>query len=432
MLTNKKTYCKLFTGNKWKGCVIMYKIISALGGEYIRNKLLELGYEIFGDIDNQEMLFKYLSKKSHNVLILSDRLPGFYSKYGMIKKIRDINKKIKIVVILEEDDEGFKKYLINNGVSDFFNNGKFSLEDVISRIEKYENEDIKKTKNIYLQVDETEEKEEKSLLSLNSQNIFAVFGNTGAGKSLFTYLYSKYLAEVSGLKILILDFDTEKGDINLLFNLPNVPKYREYELPDDKNSSLNYLVDMIDKGIFTEYNFENCLIKDKNVDIIPGNTSLNVCLNTMVPSYYEKILEMAKVKFDLIFLDMSSSLFLDSTQFSVCNATDIFFLIEANKVSVERCKRTLREICENWDIDKKKIKILVNKYKSGSMEKELIKQLLREYEVIGFLPFCDAIEANLNDGTQSIPRSIKEEFRFLSSDMGLTRKITFMDKLFLK
>lgn len=410
----------------------MYKVISALGGEFVKNKLVETGYEVIGDFDNQESLFRHLERKNYNALILSDNLAGFYSKYGLIKKIKDMNKKIKMIVILEEEDEKFKKYLVENGIDDFFHNGKFSLEDITSRIDMYESENLKKAQNIYLKTSENISKEEKSIISLNSQNIFAIFGNTGCGKSLFTYLYSKYLGAVSNLKILVMDFDTEKGDINLFFNLQNVPQYREYELPEDKNSSLNYLVDMIDKGIFTEYNFENCLIKDKNIELVPGNTSINVCLNTMVPSYYEKILEMAKIKFDVIFLDMSSSLFLDSTQFSVCNATDIFFLIEANKLSVERCKRTLKEICENWDIDKKKIKILVNKYKNGSMEKELIKQLLREYEVIGFLPFCDDIEGNLNDGTESIPKSMKEEFQFLSSDMGLTRKIKFMDKLFLK
>ena len=90
----------------------IYKIISALGGEFIKNKLVEANYEVVGDIDNQENLFKIVSKKSYNVLILSDSLVGFYSKYGLIKKLKAINKKIKIIVILEEADERFEAYLM--------------------------------------------------------------------------------------------------------------------------------------------------------------------------------------------------------------------------------------------------------------------------------------------------------------------------------
>lgn len=412
----------------------MYKIISALGGDFIKNKLEELKYEVAGDVDNQESLFKWLNKKSYNVLILSDCLAGFYSKYGLIKKVKSINKKIKIIVILEEKDEKFETYLLENGIEDFFNNGSFTLEEIVSKLDKYE--DAKNSQKIFLKVDsKIEEREEKYLVTLNSQNIFAIFGNSGCGKSAFSYLYSTYLGEVSALKILVIDFDTEKGDINLFFKLPNSPKDIEYELPEDKNSSLNYLVDMIDKNIFTEYNFQKCLLGKQelsNVEVITGNKSINICLNTLMPMYYEKILEMAKLKFDVIFLDMSSSMFLDSTQFAVCNATDIFFVIEPNMLSIERAKRILNDICENWNIDNKKIKILVNKYKKYSLEKELVKELLKDYEVIGFVPYSQEIEQILNEDISNIPKSIRDELEFLSSDMGLIKKIKFMDKLFLK
>jgi len=412
----------------------LYKIISALGGEFIKNKLIEAKYDVTGDVDNQESLFKYLKKKLYNVLILSDSLIGFYSKYGLIKKIKSINKKIKIIVILEEKDEKFEEYLMENGIDDFFNNGGFTLEDIISKLDKYE--ENKKTQKIFLEVNnKIEEKEQNYLISLSSQNIFAVFGNSGCGKSSFTYLYSKYLGQISGLKILVIDFDTEKGDLNLFFHIPSMPSDMEYELPEDKSSSLNYLIDMIDKGIFTEYNFDKCLINKKdliNVNVISGNTSLNICLNTLIPMYYEKILEMSKLKFDVIFLDISSSLFLDSTQFAVCNSTDVFFVIEPNMLSIERARRTLEDISDNWNVGKKKIKILVNKYQKSSLEKELIKQLLKEYQVIGFIPYSEEVEEILNVEDTDIPKSIKGEFEFLSSDMGLTKKIKLMDKLFLK
>lgn len=414
----------------------IYKIISALGGEYIKNKLIEAGYDVIGDIDNQEGLFKILNKKQYDVLILSDSLVGFYSKYGLIKKIKAINKKIKVMVILEENDLKFQDYLKENDVVDFFDNGNFSLGEIMSKLDEYEKGSVQNTKKILLKKENTVlEKEERYLVSLNSQNIFTVFGNTGCGKSLFTYLYSTYLGEKTGMKILVIDLDTEKGDLNLYFNLPNSPLDIDYELPVNKNSSLNYLADMIDKGILTEYNFQRCLVskKDlKNVYVIPGNTSINVCLNTLIPMYYEKILEIAKIKFDVIFIDISSSLFLDSTQFAVCNSTDLFFVIEPNRLSIERAKRTLNAVCENWNIERDRIKIIVNKYKNSSMEKELIKHLLREFNILGFIPFEMNMESILNEGKVNILKSMQQEFEYLSAEVGITKKVKFMDKLFLK
>ena len=66
------------------------------------------------------------------------------------------------------------------------------------------------------------------------------------------------------------------------------------------------------------------------------------------------------------------------------------------------------------------------------MEKELIKELLSDYEIIGFIPYAEEIELILNEENISIPKSIKDELYFLASDMGLIKKIKFMDKLFLK
>lgn len=409
------------------------KIINATGGNYIKERLLEHNYEVIKNVNNQEELLEVLNKSENNILILSDCLVGYYSKYALIKKIRDISKKIKILMIMEEMDENFEKYLLDNGIEDFFNNGDFYFEDIIARLNEYEEQKKRDEQKILIEKEKKIKVEERSLITLNTQNVFAVAGNSGCGKSMFTYLYSTYLAK-KGLKVLVIDLDTEKGDINIFYNILTSPKDMEYELPKEKASSLNYLVDMIDKGSFTEYNFQKCTIKKDrllDLDIITGNTSLNVCLNTLTSSYYEKILEIAKLKYDVIFLDTSSSLFLDSTQFSICNSTDIFFVLEPNKLSIERAKRTLTNICDNWNIAKDKIKILVNKHKKSSIEKDLVKRLLREYQVIGFLPFNEDLERIFFDALPDTPRNIKDEFIYISEKLGFSKKVKMIDRLFL-
>ena len=72
-----------------------------------------------------------------------------------------------------------------------------------------------------------------------------------------------------------------------------------------------------------------------------------------------------------------------------------------------------------------------NKYKRGSIEKDLIKRLLREYQVIGFLPFDGEIERVFIDALPEIPRGMKDEFVYMSQDLGFTRKMKMVDGLFL-
>jgi len=141
------------------------KIINATGGNYIKERLIEHKYDVFGDVKNQEELLEILKKNSSGILVLSDSLVGYYSKYALIKKIREINKKIKVIVILEEEDERFEKYLLENEIEDFFNNGEFYFEDIISKIDMYEEQKIKDEQKIILEKEKKKMIEEKGLMS---------------------------------------------------------------------------------------------------------------------------------------------------------------------------------------------------------------------------------------------------------------------------
>ena len=78
------------------------------------------------------------------------------------------------------------------------------------------------------------------------------------------------------------------------------------------------------------------------------------------------------------------------------------------------------------------MKILVNKYKKSSIEKDLVKRLLREYEVVGFIPFNEELERVFMDALSDIPKSIKDELAYLSQDLGFDRKEKIITRLFFK
>ncbi len=81
------------------------------------------------------------------------------------------------------------------------------------------------------------------------QQIVAIGGTEGAGKTTILANLVTLLAEKSVAKILIIDFDTLNGNVDKFLNV-SVENVFDYTLPDNKNSSINYLVDFIDKNTF--------------------------------------------------------------------------------------------------------------------------------------------------------------------------------------
>ena len=137
----------------------MKKIITAVNNPNLNEKLKNENYiEVIGkDIQYKEGILEFLEKnKNIDLIIINEKLPGEINLINLLKKIKLINEKIKIILILEnentEKEEKIKK--INNNIEIFFNN-KINIEKLINLIkeknlnkEKELEEEIKKLKEI--------------------------------------------------------------------------------------------------------------------------------------------------------------------------------------------------------------------------------------------------------------------------------------------
>ena len=130
------------------------KIITAINNPQLNKELKkEKNFEVIGkDIQYKEAVLEILEKNNFiDLIIMSEKIPGEINLEKLIEKIKLINNKIKIIFILEQENEKLEKILIKNKIFDIYYNNKINLNELIKIINKKENnleEEIIKLKKI--------------------------------------------------------------------------------------------------------------------------------------------------------------------------------------------------------------------------------------------------------------------------------------------
>lgn len=381
------------------------KIATAIGSDVIYDYLIKNNYEVIPDISYQDGALELIKKEFIDVLIVYSELSGDFDKYIFIDKIKQLDSKLKIVVINSKEDENYKRFLWSKGIFDIFTDNITSFEELEKSINTEYNApnfDLKQKSALGISI---KGKKEKNTLKGNlavkfqKQQIITFAGIGSVGKTTIACETAKLLAKETKAKVLLIDFDTINAGINQFMGVKRGPENPGYILPSEKNSSLNYIISAIDKRSFNINIFEKYLLKSKtfsNLDILTGNKSLYVCKNILSSEYYSRILEMAKSLYDYIIIDASGNIFLDSMQFSVLNASKVFVITEGNYISIERTYRLLSEFFPVWGVHNKKLQIIINKYSSNSLDKTTIKEMLKEFEIAGYISFSGKYEDAIN------------------------------------
>ncbi|MGE5329020.1 MAG: AAA family ATPase [Deltaproteobacteria bacterium] len=434
----------------------MKKVVTAVNhivlNQYFKKNCPDLLIEK-DDIKSQEELLKMIKEDIPDVLVLSDELPGKYDKKTLIDKIRKIDRYFKLVIITSSVDKNYKKFLNEKGIFDILLNDNTQISDLIETIENEGRVVVKVEKEIPKEIKE-EIQTLKKLLSekpkviekhviieksskTQKQEIIAVAGLGGAGKSDFLVQISTLLAKMSQAKILCIDLNTEFPTLNYFFGMARQPEGIDYFIGNGKDSSLNYMVDSIDKDRFDSNVFQELVVKYKknpSLDVLTGNNSLYDCQNTLNTQYYKLILDKAKEIYDFIFIDTSSNLFLDSTRFAVSNATKVFFVVEPNIANIQKAATMLEILLDAWDVGKNKTQIIINKMGKYSLDKEFIKELLAGYQVCSFIDYDQKHEYCLNSGIPFVNKAGEKEngtYRRIIEDFNFVEKRSFLNKLFL-
>ena len=131
---------------------IIKSVLTAIGNPILNNELkkIENINVVNNDIQYQEGILEIFEINMQiDFLILSELLPGKMDVMELIKKIMEINPKIKIILILEKYDENIENKLIKNGIYKIIYNNKNDINDICKiinedeKMEKY-NEEIRR------------------------------------------------------------------------------------------------------------------------------------------------------------------------------------------------------------------------------------------------------------------------------------------------
>ena len=423
----------------------MKKIITALASPEVNTELKKYkNIEIIGnDIQYQEGVIETLEKNSQiDYIILSAILDGKYEIYTFVKKIKMINPKIKIILILEkENSENTEKLILSGASYIFYNNAE--IKDILKIInnnkenEKEElKEELQEIKKLLLENNKKDNKitlkNNKNLLK-NKQKIFikfnkyikilknklfinmeknkrnseiiSVLGTAGVGKSVFTvnlansYIFSKN-------KILIIDFDILNNSLHTILGIKKYSKKIREKL---KNNNL----------INNKINIEELIIKVTNkIDLISG---INLIFDSKYKISSKKIsdiLKELKNKYDVIIIDTSSECFFDYTKNIIENSNINIFIAEANLSELKKSRNLLDLYINKWKIDKKKINILFNKYNKNSIYMEILKNIFHDFNILGKLDFNDNYNLIINKNGKNINKKIAKEYLNINNKLN--------------
>ncbi len=313
----------------------MKKILTAINNPNLNKKLSEQEFiEIpYKDIQYKEAILEILNEDNYfDIIIINEQLPGEINFIELIKKIKKINKKIKIIIILEKEDEikenEFKKININ----EIYYNNKITLEYLIKIIKEKEinkEEELKKEINELKQIIKMNEIKNTKNIKNNNKKFFSkneifynresfkkfisiiknmkdkqkeinikqncegtvinISGDKGTGKSVITLMLAKILSD-KNYRILIINFNSEeidfysyilkysKGDTKKFYIKKKNLQGKTKSINFQKNNKINMKNLKLEKEILKnkKYKFKNFYNIAKNINNILKNYNKNI------------------------------------------------------------------------------------------------------------------------------------------------------------
>lgn len=372
----------------------MKRIITALGNVVLNNELNKYSkYDVISeDFFYQEGLLDFLSSHEVDVIVISGLLQGQFNLVDFVSEIRKLSFGSRIIVIVESINEQDKNLIISKGVFDILYDASVEIQDVLEAIDREDPINIRA--QIESQANQIKEaiQENANLNNITDitnvvsktqrQEIIGVYGTAGSGKSTLICSLVKRLSNKTKAKILLIDFDTLNGNLDELLQVSKIPQNVELIIDDDKKCGINYVADLCLKNRFDANVLDEVVIKCNSFDFLSGNTSLHYCQNVLNENLYGQLLKCAKEKYDFIFLDLSSNIFLDSTKWALKECNRVIFVTENTNICLKKSLQSLDTIFNVWNVYKGKFSLVINRQNSSAIDVDVMSEILG-LEMIG-------------------------------------------------
>ena len=390
----------------------MKRIVTALGNSTLNVELKKYSkYDVLtDDILYQEGVIDFLEQNEADTVIISGLLQGQLTIADFASRVRDVAKYARIIFIVDTILDEDKNYLISKGIFDILYDETSEISDVIEAIDREEPINIRA--QIRNEVDDLKAQLEESrqasitnnVVEIQKQEIVSIFGTNGSGKSSVAVNLVKAFSKKTRSKILLIDFDTMNGNLDELLDVNKVPQNVSLIMDDDKKCGLNYAADLSVKNRFDTNVLDEIVININGFDFLSGNTSLYYCQNVLNEDFYSFLIKCAKEKYDFIFLDLSSNIFLDATKWALKESTKVLFVTENTNICLKKTLQTFNTIFNLWNIYKEKFFIVLNRVQKG-IEPDIFSQITK-------VKVIDAIKENAVEKSDSYEK-ILERFRFI-------------------
>lgn len=411
----------------------MKKIITAIDNPKLNEEIKkEKNMEVIGkDIQYKEGILEILEKNQEiEIIIIKEDLPGKIDNINLINKIKQINKKIKIIFLLEKQNKEKEEELKKQDIEDiYYNNIKISKfikiikEKEINQEEELKKE-IEKLKQIIIEKNKKEIKKLKSkkikishsYQKNHNAKIIYISGENKTGKTTFAFNLS-YLLKEKNKKVLMINFNLEKEDKLYLFY---INKYNKIKNRTEKEISLNLNSEKNSKN-FKSQQKEFLIHLHKNIDILSKQNFLSHHFQQDSPKGFFKLIEKLKPKYDYIILDIDKKMIQKEKiiyRKEFCN----MIIIEGNCLGILEAK----EVINKWKktVEKQEIKfnIIMNKKNKNTINKEILKNIFKENKEIGELNYHIFYNKQINFLLQKSiwiqNKTIKKEYEKIIKQIG--------------
>ncbi len=323
----------------------------------LRNKEINI---LCGDILYKEGILEFLEKDNNiDFIILNENLSGNIKLEELTERIKLKNNKIKVILITKNH---------NNQIRVFRKLEKIDAEKIESIILNKNSVFNMKT----IPINDFFEDNTKD------GKIISILGPNGIGKSIFSITFAN---SIKDKKILIIDFDVFN---NSLKNLLGVK-----DRNDKVKGSLNLYQGNVDINDF--------IVKiESNMDYL---LSMNLIFNTDLQISSQRlrnIINKIRCKYDYIIIDTSAEGLIEYTKEIVKITDELIFISGANLLEIKKSQKLLEIYTKEWDIPKDIIKIIFNKYTKQSLDDEVLKQIFKNYEIIGKIKLSDYYDLAIN------------------------------------
>lgn len=323
------------------------------------------------DIMYQEGLFEYLNNNDMpDSLILNINLPGDgtydYKGIELVRRIREINEELKIIVVGDEDNKEIRNSLYPLGVYDIFISEKADLNQLIEAIESNEKVRIKETfievpvnYKVSKEIIETSE----IILENAEYRVVTLVSATPSGKTELANNLAHYASE-KGKTTALVDIDDRKFE-----------QYYYFDIDEDKiKANYNY------KG-YNKYNILFNALQEKDIRILPDiafkhNKNLHIYtgdVDEVNPEIKEvgKLLDRLRSIYNITIVDTGT---INNAVLDTISVSDtVLFIHDMKLSSIKINEKILERLSTIANI--KKFYLVINMYeKSNVVNPEIIAQ----------------------------------------------------------